>query len=221
MSWFSCEWRFLAHLVYPVPAEDLRPLLPAGLVPDPFDGTTYVAVTAAQCRKPKWRGIPVLGPEGFSRVRWQTYVRSGGRRGVFPLSEIYSMQALATLLGGKYSPIHTAVEFNPGESGSEGKVLYRWGQGAELRIETEGPPVPAEMWPEEQFFVDSRFHFGPKRASKAERGTWFVWEAQGSALTEAASRELAGERAAWISGKPAFHYLAKGGPVAFNKAKLT
>jgi len=227
MPWFSCEWRFLAHLVYPVPAEVMTGWLPPGLAPDPFDGSTYVAVCAAQCKKPRWRGLPVLKPEGFNRVRLQAYVRAGQKRGVFALSEIYSMKALATLLssgnrfGAKGAPLVSEVEFNPVENGSEGRVVYKWGEGLELSLQTEGLPVPAEMWPEEQFFVDSRYGFGPRSATRAERGSWFVWEAKGSRLMEGAARDLAGDLAGWLKGPPAFAYLAKGGPVSFTKAKLT
>lgn len=221
-SWISGEWRFLAHLVYRVPKEELGPLLPADLSVDVYDGSAYVAVVAGSCRSLRWRGLPVLSPEGFRRIRWQAYVRRGSERGVFPLSEMYSMAALAKLLssrsrfGAKGGSLGAEVEFNPGESGSEGKVRYHWGEGAELRLETEGLPVPAEMWPEEQFFVDCRRTFFPRGAAEASRPTQFVWEAKRAVLTRSAAADLAGDKAGWLAGAPAFAYLAKGGTVSFR-----
>jgi uncharacterized protein len=226
--WLAGEWRFLAYLNYTVPAADLQPLLPPGLDVDKYEGESFVSVVAGRCLKPKWRGVPVLSAEGFRRVSLQTYVRRGEAKGVYPLSEIYSLPALATLCGSQShfgassAVIDSEIEFNPGaEGGSEGKMRYRWGEGNEVSLETDGLPYPAEMWPYDAFFVDKKLTFRGKQdhvfLCAAERPSWFAWEGKNERLSAQAARALAGDHTGWLGGSPTSSFFVKGGPVSFRK----
>lgn len=223
--WFTAEWRFLTYLNYRVAPETLQSLLPPGLIVDRYDRESYVSVVGAKCLHPKWRGLPVLAPEGFSRLRLQTYVRRDKEKGVFALAEIYSVPSLASfftaqsLWGAKSFPVQTDVSFRPTETISEGTVRFHWGDDAVLEMQTEGPPSPVEMWPDEAFFIDRyrSFYGNPLRGILAERPGWFEWTAKNARLTSAAAEALAGKQMSWIDRAPDSSFLVKGGPVAFRR----
>jgi uncharacterized protein YqjF (DUF2071 family) len=78
------QWRELTFLHWPVPPEQVAPLLPAGTVPDLFDGVTWVGLVAFRM----WRiglgrlpGLPYLGTFPETNVRLYS-VDEQGRRGV-------------------------------------------------------------------------------------------------------------------------------------------
>jgi uncharacterized protein len=78
------QWRELTFLHWPVPAEDVAPLLPPGTVPDVFDGVSWVGLVAFRM----WRiglgrtpGLPYLGTFPETNVRLYSVDRQG-RRGV-------------------------------------------------------------------------------------------------------------------------------------------
>ncbi len=227
--WAAGEWRFLTYLNFEVAAAELQKLLPESLVPDAYEGRTYVSVVAARCLKPKWLGLPLLSPGGFRKVGWQIYVRRGAERGVYRLKEIYSLPSLAAVFashnrfGTESASVDSEVEFNPGENGSEGKCRYWWGPDLEISVETDGLPYPSEMWPYDGFFVDKRLSFfgaGPRvKTFRSEHPSWFAWEAKNPRVTPVAACALAGERAGWISGTPESAFLVKGGPAAFSRPK--
>src|SRR3954464_8579029 len=74
------RWAHLLFLHWEVPAESVRPLVPAGLDLDLFEGKAYVGLipfTTTGVRPP---GLPPVG--GMSRaheVNVRTYVHRGGR----------------------------------------------------------------------------------------------------------------------------------------------
>ncbi len=78
------QWRELTFLHWPVPAEDVAPLLPPGTVPDVFDGVSWVGLVAFRM----WRiglgrlpGLPYLGTFPETNVRLYS-VDAEGRRGI-------------------------------------------------------------------------------------------------------------------------------------------
>ncbi|HKD96896.1 MAG TPA: DUF2071 domain-containing protein [Micromonosporaceae bacterium] len=80
------EWRDLAFLHWPVPPEDVAPLLPPGTEPDVFDGTSWVGLVAFRM----WRiglfrtpGLPYLGTFPETNVRLYSVDAKGRRAVVF------------------------------------------------------------------------------------------------------------------------------------------
>ncbi|MFZ4264403.1 YqjF family protein [Streptomyces arboris] len=78
------SWLDLAFLHWAVDPADVAPLLPAGTVPDTFDGVTYVGLVAFRMHRVGWLGlpgIPYLGTFPETNVRLYS-VDERGRRGV-------------------------------------------------------------------------------------------------------------------------------------------
>jgi uncharacterized protein len=78
------QWRELTFLHWPVPPDEVAPLLPAGTVPDLFEGVTWVGLVAFRM----WRiglgrtpGLPYFGTFPETNVRLYS-VDAAGRRGV-------------------------------------------------------------------------------------------------------------------------------------------
>lgn len=77
-------WRELTFLHWPVPPEQVAPLLPAGTRPDVLDGVTYVGLIAFRMSRVGFGpgpGLPYLGEFAETNVRLYT-VDGDGRRGV-------------------------------------------------------------------------------------------------------------------------------------------
>lgn len=78
------SWLDLAFVHWAVDPADVAPLLPAGTVPDMFDGATYVGLVAFRMHRVGWLrlpGVPYLGTFPETNVRLYT-VDALGRRGV-------------------------------------------------------------------------------------------------------------------------------------------
>jgi uncharacterized protein YqjF (DUF2071 family) len=78
------QWIDLAFLHWRVPADVLRPLLPAGLELDLFDGTAWIGVTPFRMTKVR----PVFSPPvptatDFPELNVRTYARHGAHAGVW------------------------------------------------------------------------------------------------------------------------------------------
>jgi uncharacterized protein len=80
----SQQWSDLAFLHWRVPADAVAPLLPAGLVPDEFDGTSWVGLIAFVLERASIFGGPPIPYFGsFVEINVRLYaVDERGRRGV-------------------------------------------------------------------------------------------------------------------------------------------
>ena len=79
------RWAELLFLHWPVPPDDLRPLLPPGLTPDTFAGEAFAGLVPFTMTgvRPVWAPA-VPGLSAFHEVNVRTYVhRDGGDPGVF------------------------------------------------------------------------------------------------------------------------------------------
>jgi uncharacterized protein YqjF (DUF2071 family) len=77
-------WRDVAFLHWAVDPPTVAPLLPPGVVPDLFEGVTYVGLIAFRALRTGWwrlPGIPYLGSFPETNVRLYS-VDAAGRRGV-------------------------------------------------------------------------------------------------------------------------------------------
>lgn len=87
-------WRDLLFAHWPVPSEALRPHVPTGLEIDVFDGTAWLGVVAFLMDEVRIRGVPALpGASSFPELNVRTYVRAGGRSGVW----FFSLDAASRL----------------------------------------------------------------------------------------------------------------------------
>ena len=81
------RWRGLLFAHWPVDADVLRPLVPAGLEIDTFEGRAYLGIVPFGMEDVAPRGLPALpGVSAFPEVNVRTYVRHGELGGIWFLS---------------------------------------------------------------------------------------------------------------------------------------
>ena len=70
------RWNDLLFAHWPVPAASIAPLLPAGLVPDTFDGSAWIGVVPFWMDRIRFSALPkVPGTDTFPELNLRTYVR--------------------------------------------------------------------------------------------------------------------------------------------------
>lgn len=80
----TMQWLDLLFLHWPVPAQALQPLLPAGLDIDTFDGSAWLGVVPFRMARTRLRWLPPLPKTAaFPELNVRTYVRAGERQGVW------------------------------------------------------------------------------------------------------------------------------------------
>ncbi len=82
-SWRQ-SWQDLLFAHWPVPAAAIRPLVPAGLTVQEFDGTSWIAVVPFRMAGVMRRPLPDLPwVSAFPELNVRVYVEAGGKPGVF------------------------------------------------------------------------------------------------------------------------------------------
>jgi uncharacterized protein YqjF (DUF2071 family) len=77
-------WHDLLFAHWPVPQAEMRPLVPAQLTLDTFDGQCWVGVIPFHMSGIRARGLPALpGLSRFPELNVRTYVTYGGKPGVY------------------------------------------------------------------------------------------------------------------------------------------
>ena len=70
------RWNDLLFAHWPVPAAQIAPLLPQGVVPDTFDGSAWVGIVPFWMDRVQFRGTPIIpGANRFPELNLRTYVR--------------------------------------------------------------------------------------------------------------------------------------------------
>lgn len=131
------SWHFLSFLHWRIPVASLRPLIPAALEIDTFEGDAFIGVVPFTMTgvRPLW-APPVRGISNFHETNVRTYVHhQGSEPGVWFFSlEAASRIAVAIARGFWHLPYHHArMSLDKSEDGT---VRYR----SERR---SPPPLPA------------------------------------------------------------------------------
>src|ERR1700690_3843835 len=78
------EWHDLLFLHWPVPPEQIRPLIPGSLDLETHEGSAWVGIVPFRMAGVRLRGTPALpGLSAFPELNVRTYVRSGDKPGVW------------------------------------------------------------------------------------------------------------------------------------------
>jgi uncharacterized protein YqjF (DUF2071 family) len=78
------RWSDLAFLHWPIEPDVLRPRIPPGLELDTFAGTAWLGIVPFRMEATRVRFTPALpGASEFPELNVRTYVRAGGRAGVW------------------------------------------------------------------------------------------------------------------------------------------
>ena len=140
------KWRALSFLHWRVPAEVLRPLVPARLALDAFDDAYYVGLVPFTMRGVRpWWAPPVPGVSSFHETNVRTYVHLDGRDpGVwfFSLDAANRLAVWAARTGWSLPYHHARMTV---EGGSYASV--RRADGASCRVTTRAVSEPAAAEP--------------------------------------------------------------------------
>jgi uncharacterized protein YqjF (DUF2071 family) len=133
----AMRWHDLLFIHWPMRPEIIRPLLPAEVELDTFDGWAWIGVVPFHMSGVRLRFTPPLWPVSrFAELNVRTYVKTPGRSGVWFFSlDAASKVAVraARLLGLPYFDAQMSVE------PSEKKVAYH-----SARIHDKAPPAEFE-----------------------------------------------------------------------------
>ena len=83
---FSMGWIDLLFMHWPIAPETLRPIVPAALQLDAFDGDAWISVVPFRMSGPRPRGLPIPDIEGltaFPELNVRTYVTVQGKPGLY------------------------------------------------------------------------------------------------------------------------------------------
>jgi uncharacterized protein YqjF (DUF2071 family) len=165
------RWRSLLFVHVRVPLERLRPLVPAALALDTFEGAAYVGVIpfAMHDVRPRRRLPPVPTAGAFLETNVRTYVTQGGQPGVW----FFSLEAASTLavLGARagfglpYFRAAMSREENAGRIEYRSRRLWPGPRPATLEVTWEpGEPLgPAQPGTLEHFLVERYTLFALRR----------------------------------------------------------
>lgn len=80
----SMSWHDLLFMHWPVPTEELRPLIPSALELDTFDGHAWLGVVPFRMSGVRPRLLPAVPwLSGFPELNLRTYVSAGGKPGIW------------------------------------------------------------------------------------------------------------------------------------------
>lgn len=97
------EWNNALFLHWQVSFDELRPLVPARLNIDRYEGNCYVSLVAFTMQKIRPRNLPAVAfISDFHEINVRTYIDNGGKKGVFFLN-IEAEKQLSAVIAKKLS----------------------------------------------------------------------------------------------------------------------
>jgi uncharacterized protein len=166
MRWLLAQrWDDLLLAHWRAEARTLRRVLPAGVEPDLFDGSAWIAIVAfvmhgtSSAAGPRWRGLPQI-PE----LNVRTYVRVGDVRGVWFLSLDASSLLFVTIGRALYGLHYRLADMTAAADGERVHYLsVRHGAGFSATYEPTGPAALAPAGSLEHFLVERYRLFAERR----------------------------------------------------------
>jgi uncharacterized protein YqjF (DUF2071 family) len=177
-------WRALAFLHWPVRPEELRPLVPAALALDRFDGRAWLGITPFEVVGHRLRGVPPLPVlSRFEELNVRTYATLDGRPGIHFLS--LDAASLAAVLGARatyrlpYFPARMAMSADAGGGGVRYRSERLAGPAARL-VADYAPTGPAftavpgtlEHWLTERYRLYTADRRGRPRHADIHHAPW-------------------------------------------------
>jgi uncharacterized protein len=199
-------WRDLLFAHWPVPAEALRPAVPAVLPIDVREGTAWIGVTPFEVTGLRGRWMPPIpGLSRFAEVNVRTYVDLGGKPGIWFLSlDAANRAAVAAARRGYRLPyFHAAMQIERDGGHVRFESRRRDGPSAEVGMRyTPGEPAGDELgrWLTERYCLYAVDH-GELQRADIQHPPWPLQEAE--AQIEANSMP---PREMTLEGSALFHF---------------
>lgn len=190
----TAEWRWLAMLHWPAPAELLERYLPPGLELDQWRGATYVSAVGFLFRDTRLRGWRIPWHRDFPELNLRFYVRppdERAARGVCFIREVVSLPAVTFVARTVYNENYVTCPMRYQHSLSEGKIAagsraeYAWkrrGRWNRLALSARGSPAFPASGSAEEYFTENYWGFTARRGGGAaryrvEHPAWLIWPA--------------------------------------------
>jgi uncharacterized protein YqjF (DUF2071 family) len=203
-------WEDVLFAHWPVPAEHLRPLVPAGLELDTFEGRAWIGVVALRIVGSRLRGGPPAS--AFPEINVRTYATAGGLPGVLFLSLDADSPAMVAvgrhLYGLPYLRARIAVRREGDAVDVRSRRVDRRGPDAafEARYRPAGPVAPAapgsfEWWLVERYRMLSAGRRGAARRAEVRHPPWPLQAAEADIAVNTLTRPFGIEP----HGEPVLH----------------
>jgi uncharacterized protein YqjF (DUF2071 family) len=200
------KWHDLLFAHWPVPAAALRPLVPAALPLDTWEGRAWVGVVPFRMTGVRPRAVPPLpGLSAFLEVNVRTYVTLGGKPGVYFFSldaeNPLAVRAARSLFNLPYFDAGMSLERDGEAIGYRSRRTHRGAPPAELAASYRpvGEPAPAaagslDAWLTERYCLYSVGRRGRARRLEIHHAPWPLQPAEAdlsrNTLAAAAGLEL-------------------------------
>ncbi len=165
------SWRNLLFLHWPVPVDELRPLVPQELTLDPFDGQVWVGLVPFRMHAvhPSW--LPEKLALDFLECNLRTYVVYKDRPGVyfFSLDASSRLAVWAARLGWSLPYFYAQMR----ESTADQKIRYQVKRTNRARLDLTyrvGDELPASKPGSPEFFFLERYLLFSKRRGQMRCG---------------------------------------------------
>ena len=228
----TAHWRHLVMVNYEVWPGVLRPLVPAGVELDVWDGKVLVSVVGFEFLGTRVLGVGIPGYRDFYELNLRFYVRrevdGQWRRGVVFVKELVPRRAIAwvarCLYGERYEALRMRGVTWRGRCEADGPewtrfIRYWWrvaGRWEGLYAEAKGEPKAVEEGSLAAFITDHAYGYSVCRGATleyvVEHPPWRVWEACDVRLDCDLVR-LYGKALGSALGEPCSAFVAEGSPV--------
>jgi len=210
-------WHELCFLHWRVPADELRPFLPAGLELDTYDGDAWIGVVPFHMTRLAPRGVPQIPPlTDFAELNVRTYVSAEGKPGVWFFSLDATQPLAVRVARGCFHLPYLDARIDVGHE--DGAVAYRsvrthLGAGpAELAVRyrptgavVPGAPGTLEHFLTERYCLYASSARGRLLRQEVDHRTWPLQPAAAEIETCTMTRPLGIE----LAGPPLAHYAER------------
>jgi hypothetical protein len=209
------RWHDLLFVHWPVPADALRRLLPAGVEQDVFGGSAWVGLVPFTMTRVRPLGLPFPTAHAFHECNVRTYVTVGGVPGVwfFSLDAASRLAVHGARLSWGLPYFHSRITLARDGGRIDYSVRRRGNAAARCDLSWEvGQPMPPATPESLEWFLTERYClYVPRRRGGLCRGR--IWHPRWS-LREAKLLELEDSLVAAagieVKGPPASMFAAEG-----------
>jgi uncharacterized protein YqjF (DUF2071 family) len=230
-GFLTARWESLVLLNYACPAALLEPLVPDGVVLDPWDGAHLVSLVGFLFRDTRVRGAAVPFHRHFEEVNLRFYVRRDlageTRRAVVFIRELVPRRAVAMIARWLYNepylavPMRHSVDLDPERGGT---AVYGWrhgGRSFELSARASGAARDPEPGSEAEFVTEHYWGYTRRRDGRTNEyrvahDPWRVWAADEARFAGPAASLYGDAFGEVLARDPRSAYNAVGGPVVVH-----
>lgn len=226
----TAEWRWLAMLNWPAPAELLRRFLPRGLELDFWQGSPYLSIVGFLFRDTRLRGWAIPWHREFAELNLRFYVRQPDapeNRGVCFVREVVALPAVTWVARTIYNenyvtcPMRHRLELRGAQLLAGDRAEYAWksrGVWNRVAARAAGEVMSPTAGSAEEYFTENYWGFTARRDGgtakyRVEHPPWRIWRAEDVEWNCDVAGMYGAEWCEVLSGTPESAYLIDGSAV--------